>query len=140
MRWRLDLRLDREQFGEALGRAGRLRELAPYLTKLTEPARGEHRIEDELPERAGCGPPCEHILRADPQDHDDAAEHEEEDDRGQDRTGARRWPRRLECALDRTGEARLCELFVRVGLQRADRTNQFGGISRGFGQRVLRGA
>ena len=41
-------RLDREQFGEPLGRARGLRQLAPDLAQLAEPACREHREQHEL--------------------------------------------------------------------------------------------
>jgi len=62
----LDLGLDGEQFGQAFRGAGRLRELAPYFAELPEPACGEDRVEDELPERARRGAARSNVLRADP--------------------------------------------------------------------------
>ncbi len=57
MRRRFDLRLDLQQLAQALGRAGRLADLAPYLAELADGASGKQRIEHELPEpAAGHGP------------------------------------------------------------------------------------
>ena len=110
LRRRLDAGFDRQDFDQPLGRARRLRNLAPDLAQLPEPARGEHRIEDELAERAGRGAAGEHVLRADPEDHARRCrKHQEDDDRGEDRARADRLARRLEGALDRAAEARLRE-------------------------------
>ena len=59
LRRRLDLRLDGQNLEQPLGRAGRLRDLAPHLPQFAEPAGGEHRVEHELPEparRHACPP------------------------------------------------------------------------------------
>src|SRR3954471_14086514 len=107
MRRRLDVRRNGKQFGEAFRSARCLRKLAPDFAQLAERTRGEYRIKDELSERTGCRAAAEYILRADPQDHDHAREHQEDDDRGQERARADRVPCGLEGAPDRVAEARL---------------------------------
>ena len=141
LRRRLDLRLDRQQLDQPLGRAGGLRQLAPDFAQLPEPARREHRIEDELPERARRGAPGEHVLRADPEHDHDAAEHQEDDDRGQQRARARSSRRAASKARSTAAAKRDCaSRLVGEGLQGADRADQLGRIGRGVGERVLRGA
>ena len=78
-------RLDREQLGQPLGRARRLRQLAPDFAQLAEPARGKHREQHELAEPPGRDRARQHVLRADPEDDDDARRGEEDDDGGQHR-------------------------------------------------------
>jgi hypothetical protein len=46
-----------EQFGQPLGGAGGLRELAPDFRQRAERAGGDHRIEQELAKRAGDSVP-----------------------------------------------------------------------------------
>ena len=45
---RSDRRLLRQDLGQPLGRAGRLRQLAPDFRQRAERARGKHRIDQEL--------------------------------------------------------------------------------------------
>ena len=63
-----------QQFRQPLGRAGRLREFAPDFRKRAEAAGGKDRIEQELPQRARRQGAREHILCAEPEHGDDAAE------------------------------------------------------------------
>ena len=67
-----DLGPRRQQLQEPLGRAGRLRQLAPHLRKLGDRAGREHRIEHELAEPAAGDLAADHQARAEPQDADDA--------------------------------------------------------------------
>ena len=62
---------------EPLGRAGRLRDLAPHLGQLGDGAGGEHGIEDELAEPAAADLAADDEARAEPQDADDAGDDEE---------------------------------------------------------------
>src|SRR5436305_1918050 len=74
MRRNLDRRLDRHEFRNASGSPRCERDFAPDLAQLAERARREYRIEQELAEPAGTGASGEHVLRADPEEHDDAGE------------------------------------------------------------------
>ncbi len=108
LRRRLDLRLDRQAVRSSRSAAPAACESSPH-TSLNCPsaARGEHRVEHELAERARRDASGEHVLRADPQDHHHAAEHQEDDDRGQRRRARASSDRAPSKArFDRRAEAR----------------------------------
>ena len=100
----------------------------------------EHRVEHELRQRAAGHAPGQDVLRAKPQDADDAGEREEDGDDGEQRARARGAARRLVGVLHRAAEApdggglRVERLH---GPHRAEILRREGG---GFRQRVLRAA
>ena len=79
----LDLGARRQQLEQPLGRAGRLRDLAPHLGQLRDGAGGEHGIEHELAEPAAADLAADHQARAEPQDADDAR-HDQRDGDGRE--------------------------------------------------------
>ena len=73
-----DARLGGEEVANARGGAGGLRHLVPDFRQLPERARAEDRVEHELEERSARHPPGHHVLRAEPEHHDDAAKGEKQ--------------------------------------------------------------
>lgn len=120
-----DIRLDAQDFEQPFRRAGRLRDLAPHLTEFAERTRCERSIENELAEPSGADLFGQDVMRADPQDRDDAGENQEDHRGGKKRARARRIARSNVGSLDFAAEPRFREAFVGEGLQRADRTDEF---------------
>ena len=137
-RRRLDRGLGLHDLEQPLRRARGRGDLAPHLAQLAKPAGREHRIEHELRQPSRGHPAGQHVLRADPQHHHDAGEHQKDGDRGEQRAGERRVLRGAVGALHRVGEACDGRSLVGVGLQRAHRADLLGGEGRGVGERVLR--
>ena len=73
-----DARLHRHDLANAPGRARRLRDLVPHFRQLPKRARAEHGEQHELRQRAPGHPVGDHLLRAEPEHDDDAAESEEQ--------------------------------------------------------------
>ena len=92
---RHDARLDRHDLADARRRSRRLRHLVPHFRQLAERAGGEHGEEDELRQRAAGHAPGDHVLGAEPEHDDDAAEREEQRRRGDEGAGLDHRPRRL---------------------------------------------
>ena len=115
-----------------------MRSAAPDASAISPQTWLSYRVQQKLAEPAGAGPPGQHVLRADPQDDDDAGEHQEDHNGGE--RGAR--PGRLtggpEGALDRAGEPRAREPLVGECLQRAGGPDELGRIGRSVGELVLR--
>ena len=84
-----DLGPRRQQLQQPLGRAGRLRQLAPHLRELGDGAGREHGIEHELAEPAAADLAADHQARAEPQDADDARHDEGDGDGGEAGAGQR---------------------------------------------------
>ena len=101
MRGCADFGLDGEQFHEPFGGPRGLRQLAPDFAQLSKPARGKYREQHELAEPSWRDRAGQHILRADPEDDDDARRGEKNDDRGQDCARLRGLGRGEIGALDR---------------------------------------
>src|SRR6185369_15688108 len=138
-RRRLDLRLYVENFEQAFRRAGCLRDFTPDLAQLAETACCKHGVENKLTETAGRNVTSEHILCADPQHNHDAGKNQKDDDGGEHAARFRGIACRRKGALDRGGEPRLREFLVGESLQRTDGADEFVGIARRFGERILRG-
>ena len=79
----LDLRLDGQQLGEALGGAGRLADLAPDFRDLREGGAGEDRVEHELAQAADGHAAVDDGGGAEPQHAGDAGDDEEHGERGE---------------------------------------------------------
>ena len=79
-----DARLDGQELADARGGPGGLRNLVPHFRQLPERAGAEHRVEDELQQRSARHAAGDHVLRAEPQHDDDAAEGEEQRRGGDD--------------------------------------------------------
>jgi hypothetical protein len=129
-----------QQFGQAVGGAGCLREFAPDFRQAPSDAGGNDRIEQELAERAGRERAFEHIVGADPKHGDDAAEDQGDGKAGQQRAradggagGAHRRFRRSAVAAGGCG-------FAAEGLNGAGGRYGLVGEGGGVGKRILRGA
>src|SRR5215471_15397468 len=134
----LDLRLHIEDFEQPLRRSGCLRDFAPDLAQLAEAAGGKHGVENELPEATWRDVTGKHVLRADPQYDNDAGKNQKDDDGREHAARLCGVTGRRKSALDRSGEPRLREFFVGEGLQRTNGADEFVGIARRFGKRILR--
>ena len=76
-------------------------------------------------------------MRSDPQDQHDAGEHDEDDDRGQNRARGGRTAGGFIGLLDFAAKALVGYLLAGIGLHGADRADQFGDIGGRIGQRIL---
>ena len=129
-----------QQVADAPGRAGGGGEFAPHLGELAERGRAEHGVEQELRELAARHAVRQHVVRAVPQDADDAGEDEQDHHAGEDRACGDGRARGLERLLDRRLEARRRLPLGVVGLHGTHRAEALGGVGGGVGQRVLRRA
>ena len=89
-----DLRREPEDLEQPLGGARGLRDVAPDLAQFAERAGGEGGVKHELAERARRDRARQHVMRAVPENEDDAGENEEDRDRGEDGARPRRGARR----------------------------------------------
>ena len=137
LRRRNDRGLDGENFEQPLRRAGSLRHFAAGLRQRAECASGEHSIKDELPEPAGSDRAGQHVLVADPQHEHDACGYQKHRERGQDGARADRIARRGKGALHCASKLRDAEPLVGEGLQHPHGADQFRGIGRSVGERIL---
>ena len=90
-----DAGLDRHDLADPPGGAGRLRDLVPHFRQLPERARAEHGEQHELRQRASGHPVRDHLLRAEPEHDDHAAESEEQGGCGDEGARLGHGPRRL---------------------------------------------
>ena len=89
------------------------------------------------PSRPGVIVAGQHVVRADPEDRDDAGEDDEDDDQRQHRARPRRAARRFIGLLDLAAEAVGGQPLAGIGLHGPDRADQFGGVGAGVRQRIL---
>ncbi len=139
-RRRLDLGARRQQLEQPLGRAGRLRQLAPHLRELGDGAGREHGIEHELAEAAAADVAADHQARAEPQDGDDAGDDEGDGDGREAGAGQQTRARRREGPLDRGGKAARDGRLLAEGVHGAHGAEVLGGVGRGVSQPILGGA
>ena len=120
-----DLRLHREDFGNASGGARGGRNFAPHLREFAKCARAEHGVEHELRQQACRNAARQHILRAQPEHADDAGEGEENSDASQQRPRQSGVARGRIGLLDSRGEARHRRALGAEGLHGAHRAKVF---------------
>ena len=137
LRRRNDARLDRHELADARRRPRRLRHLVPHFRQLAERAGGEHGEEDELRQRAAGHAVGDHILGAEPEHDDYAAESEEERRRGDEGAGLDHRPRRLIGAVGGLAIAAGGERFGDERLHDAHRRQALGREGGRFGEPVL---
>jgi hypothetical protein len=78
-----DLRPCGKQFEQALGGAGRALQVADDLADRAHRARDDHRVEHERRQFARAHAAGKNVMTADPQDHADGAEHQQDHRRDQ---------------------------------------------------------
>jgi hypothetical protein len=139
LRRRRNIRLGPQEVDQPLGGARGALQVAQHLAERAHRTGHHHGVEHEGRQLARRDLAGQHIPAADPHHRAHGAEHQHDDQGGQDRPGAHPIDRGIKGVLGPLGEARAVDRLVTEGLHGADRGERFVDVGAHVGHPVLAG-